>query len=110
MKEILSAFFLVALFAGCAKTPSAPSRCESFAVFETPSTNENRVSTGHNFNRLLDTTWTRGNGSGVKVYLPTDSWCDGVARSTAWRLCEFDENGCLQKVHAQTIRTESNMP
>ena len=74
---------------------------------EVPSTNDNTVSTGHNYNALLTTTWTRaGATEGIKLYLPTDSWGDGVSRSTAWRLCEFDRYGGLQKVYAQTIRTE----
>ena len=81
----------------------------SFSTFETPSANDSSVSTGHTHNALLNTTWTRGGstGTGVKVYLPTDSWGDGVSRSTAWRLCEFDRYGRLQKVYAQTIRTEA---
>jgi hypothetical protein len=85
----------------------------NFKVFETPSANDSTVSTGHSSNALLNTTWTRGdvdgNGKpiGVKVYLPTDSWGDGVSRSTAWRLCEFDHTGRIQKVYAQTIRTEA---
>lgn len=88
------------------KEPEAES---SFSTFETPSANDSTVSTGHTRNALLNTTWTRGGstGTGVKVYLPTDSWGDGVSRSTAWRLCEFDRYGCLQKVYAQTIRTEA---
>ena len=84
-----------------------------FKDFETPSAVDSAVSDGHALNALLDTAWTRGdvdanrNPVGVKVYLPTDSWGDGVSRSIAWRLCEFDRFGCLQKVGAQTIRTES---
>ena len=79
-----------------------------FKDFETPSAADSAVSDGHAFNALLGTAWTRGSdGQGVRVYLPTDSWGDGVSRSIAWRLCEFDRFGCLQKVGAQTIRTES---
>jgi len=79
-----------------------------FEAFETPSAADSAVSAGHALNALLDTTWTRGaDGKGIRVYLPTDSWGDGVSRSVAWRLCEFDRFGCLQKVGKQTIRTES---
>lgn len=91
----------------------APKNETNFAVFETPSANDSTVSTGHSSNALLNTTWTRGdvdandNPVGVRVYLPTDSWGDHVSRSIAWRLCEFDHAGRLQKVYAQTIRTEA---
>lgn len=78
-----------------------------FQQMETPSAMDDTVSTGHQYNALLETTWTRGADKGVAVYLPTDTWGDGVSRSTAWRLCEFDRYGQLQKIHAQTIRTES---
>lgn len=103
MKKLFAIIALVAL-AGCSSTSQ---KCETFAQMETPSTNEDTVSAGHKLNKLLDTSWERGKGEGVRVYLPTDSWGDGVSRSIAWRLCEFDENGQLQKIHAQTIRTES---
>lgn len=79
-----------------------------FMDFETPSAADSAVSEGHALNALLDTAWTRGTDEkGIRVYLPTDSWGDGVSRSVAWRLCEFDRFGRLQKVGAQTIRTES---
>ena len=78
-----------------------------FQDFETPSADDAAVSAGHTKNALLTTSWTRGSGKGVKVYLPTDSWGDGVSRSAAWRLCEFDRYGSLQKIYAQTIRTEA---
>lgn len=78
-----------------------------FQEMETPSAVDDTVSAGHAGNALLETTWTRGTGKGVKVYLPTDGWGDGVSRSTAWRLCEFDRYGQLQKIYAQTIRTEA---
>lgn len=103
MKKLFAIIALVAL-AGCSST-STP--CANFEQLETPSIDEDWVSEGHKRNALITTGWERGKGKGVKVYLPTDSWGDGVARSTAWRLCEFDENGQLQKIHPQTIRTET---
>ena len=98
-------FFIgAAVFVGCSN-PSTP--CTSFEQLETPSVVEDKVSEGHTRNSLISTGWERGNGKGVQVYLPTDSWGDGVSRSIAWRLCEFDEKGQLQKIHPQTIRTET---
>lgn len=102
MKKYLSIVAAAAL-AGCCTSKT----CATFQQMETPSTEENTVSAGHKRNALLGTSWERGKGQGVRVYLPTDTWGDGVSRSTAWRLCEFDENGQLQKVHPQTIRTET---
>lgn len=76
---------------------------------DTPVQATSSVPAAHQNNAKLTTTWTRGNrdGVGVKIYLPTDSWDTGVRRMLAWRLCEFDRYGCLQKVNAQTILTDA---
>jgi hypothetical protein len=78
-----------------------------FQEFETPSEENSTVSTGHAMNALLQTEWTRGSNKGFTCYLPFDSWGDGVSRSVAWRKCEFDRFGTIQRVHKQTLRTES---
>ena len=80
---------------------------------ETPSADQHtsppthpQSGSGDNFTvKLIDTTWKAGGKKGVKVYLPTDSWADGVERFTAWRLCEFDSQGRLRSIGKQSIMT-----
>ncbi|MBO5705591.1 MAG: hypothetical protein J6S05_01075 [Bacteroidaceae bacterium] len=76
-----------------------------FDEMETPSVDD--VPENHRGDALIDTEWARGGKKGVKLYLPTDSWDDGAECSLAWRLCEFDRYGCLQRICGQTIRTAS---
>ena len=81
--------------------------------FETPSADQNtspsthpQSGSGDSFTvKLIDTVWKAGGKKGVKVYLPTDSWADGVERFTAWRLCEFDSQGRLRSIGKQSIMT-----
>ena len=81
----------------------------SFSTFETPTAATGTIPSNHQNNVNLNTTWTRGGstGTGVKVYLPFDSWDTGARRIYAWRLCEFDRYGRLQKIYAQTIQTDA---
>lgn len=79
-----------------------------FDAMETPTAATGTIPNNHQNNANLTTFWIRGRtGKGVKVYLPTDAWDTGVRRIVAWRLCEFDRYGCLQKINAQTIQTDS---
>lgn len=78
---------------------------KEFKVFETPSVDLDNIPASHRGYAKFTDTWERGT-KGVKVYLPTDTFADGVGRYTMWRLCEFDRYGCLQKIGDQKFMTE----
>lgn len=103
MKTTFLMLILSAVLVGCVSTTTTT----DYTNLDKPTATTGTIPQHHRNNSNIETQWERGNGKGVRVYLPTDSWDTGARRIYAWRLCEFDENGCLQKVNAQTIQTDA---